>query len=60
METTGYFRLKDVLQIVPVSKRTWFTGVNSGLYPKGSLISPRSRGYLKTDIYKLVDDLNKA
>ncbi|MGJ8620940.1 MAG: helix-turn-helix transcriptional regulator [Methylophilaceae bacterium] len=31
---TGFLRLPQVLQIIPISKSGWWAGVKSGKYPK--------------------------
>jgi prophage regulatory protein len=31
---TGYLRLPQILEIIPVSKSTWWAGVRSGRYPQ--------------------------
>ncbi|MBE0616240.1 MAG: AlpA family phage regulatory protein [Burkholderiales bacterium] len=31
---TGFIRLSTLLQIIPVSKSTWWAGVKSGRYPQ--------------------------
>ncbi len=31
---TGFVRLSTVLQLIPVSKSTWWAGVKSGRYPQ--------------------------
>jgi prophage regulatory protein len=31
---TGYVRLSTILQLIPVSKSTWWQGVRDGRYPK--------------------------
>lgn len=32
--TTRVLRLRQVLQLIPVSKSTWYKGVNAGRFPK--------------------------
>jgi predicted DNA-binding transcriptional regulator AlpA len=53
-------RIKDVLKIFPVSRSTFYIGMKKGIYPAGSLISVRCRAWLKSDILKLVADLQTA
>lgn len=31
---TGFLRLRQVLEFIPVSKSTWWAGVQSGRYPQ--------------------------
>ena len=55
---TGFLRLPQVLQIVPVGKSTWWAGVKDGRYPKGQKLSPRTTAWKVEDIRKLVKDLS--
>lgn len=50
-------KLKDVLQIFPVSKSTWYQGISEGRYPAGVKLSPRSVAWRKADIDALVRSL---
>lgn len=34
-------RLKQVLEILPLSKSTWWDGIKKGIYPKPIKLSPR-------------------
>lgn len=38
-------RKKGIAPIIPVSKATWWAGVESGRYPKGVLLGPRTRAW---------------
>jgi prophage regulatory protein len=54
---TGFLRLPQVLQIVPVGKSTWWAGVKSGRYPKGQKLSPRTTAWKVEDIRALIAEL---
>ena len=48
-------RLRDVLEIVPVSKSGWFAGINAGRFPKGRHLSPRVTVWRSDEIERLID-----
>ena len=47
-EDTKFISLKQVLELIPVSKSTWLRGVSRGEYPKPVRVSKRLR-FWKTD-----------
>ena len=55
---TGFLRLPQVLQFVPVGKSTWWAGVKNGRYPKGQKLSPRTTAWKAEDIRKLIQELS--
>lgn len=56
----GYFRLPEILKIIPVSKSTWWDGVRNGIYPRGRPIGPRSTGWRKEDIFELIERIDSS
>ncbi len=54
----GYLRLPQVLKLIPVSKSTWFRGIQSGKYPGPVKIGVRASGWKVADIRKCIADLN--
>jgi prophage regulatory protein len=48
-----FLRLPKVLEMVPVSKSTWWAGVKSGNYPKPVKLSRRTTAWLREDIEAL-------
>ena len=52
---TGYLRIKQVLQFIPVSKSTWWEGVKSGRFPKSIKLGPRTTVWRVEDIRKLIN-----
>ena len=58
LQETGFLRLPQVLQIVPVGKSTWWAGVKSGRYPKGQKLSPRTTAWKVEDIRALIAELS--
>jgi len=48
-------RVKQVLEIVPVSKSTWWAGVASGRFPKPvHHLGPRITAWKASEVYALV------
>jgi prophage regulatory protein len=50
-------RLRAVLQLIPVSKSSWWAGVRSGRYPKPVKLAPRTTVWRLTDVQKLIASL---
>ena len=57
---TGFLRLPQVLQIIPIGKSSWWDGVKSGRYPKPYKIGPRTTAWLCSDIVELVETLSTS
>ena len=57
MDNEKLLRVKQVLEIVPVARSTWWQGVRSGRFPKPLKLGPRTTVWLLSDIKKLIEDL---
>jgi len=55
---TGFVRLPQVLQIIPVCKAAWWKGIAEGRYPKGVKLAPRTTAWRVEDIRALIDRLS--
>lgn len=55
----GFLRLPDVLKIIPVSRSTWWSGVQEGKYPQPIKLSKRCTAWRVEDIHQLIESLNK-
>lgn len=55
---TGFIRLSTVLNLIPVSKSTWWNGVESGQFPKPIKIGARIVAWKVEDIQKLIKTLS--
>jgi predicted DNA-binding transcriptional regulator AlpA len=63
----GYLRLKQIIgdpkatppihPIFPIGKSTWWAGIQSGRYPKGVKLSPRTTAWRCEDIRQLLHEL---
>lgn len=49
-------RLPEVLKIVPVSRSTWYRGVDSGIYPKPVKISKRAVAWRADEISHAIEN----
>lgn len=56
----GFMRLRDVLQIIPVSRSKWWEGVKAGYYPSAVKLSPRTSAWPKQDIIDLAERLKNG
>ncbi|MBE6442791.1 MAG: AlpA family phage regulatory protein [Desulfovibrio desulfuricans] len=55
---TGFLRLRQVLQFIPVGPTRWYEGVKSGEFPAPVSLGARAKGYRVADIRALIDRLN--
>jgi predicted DNA-binding transcriptional regulator AlpA len=53
----GYMRLPAILSVFPVSRSTWWAGINTGRFPKGFKLGPRITAWKVEDIRKLIETL---
>ena len=56
-EDEKLLRLKQVLEIIPVSKSSWWAGVKDGKYP-ASVKYGRSTFWLNSDILALINHIS--
>lgn len=54
----GYLRLPQVLQLIPIGRSTWWAGIQSGRFPKGVKLGPRTTAWRCEDIRNLMDELS--
>jgi predicted DNA-binding transcriptional regulator AlpA len=47
-------RLKQILEILPISKSTWWAGIKTGKYPKPVKLGVRMTAWKVEDIEKLL------
>lgn len=51
------YRLPDVLARIPVSRSSWFAGIQIGRYPRGHHLGPRTTVWRSDDIDRLIQSL---
>jgi predicted DNA-binding transcriptional regulator AlpA len=59
ISTKGFLRLPQVLDLVPVSKSTWWAGCKTGRFPKSVKLGPRTTAWRTEDIAALLEKLGK-
>lgn len=52
---SGFLRLDQVLQLIPVSKATWWNGCRTGRFPEPYKLSPRITAWRASDIQECLD-----
>lgn len=52
-----FLRLPQVLEILPISKSTWWKGIQEGRFPKPVKLTERTSAWLLDDIEALCDKL---
>ncbi|MDX8382490.1 MAG: AlpA family phage regulatory protein [Ghiorsea sp.] len=57
MMDTGFLRLPQVLQLIPVSKTVWYEGIAEQRYPKAIRLSARTSAWRVEDIRNLIAEL---
>lgn len=59
-KTTKFYRLKDVLKIIPVGRSTWWAGIRDGKYPPPVKLGPKTSAWRDDDIRALVEKLSES
>ena len=57
-EITGFLRLPQVLELIPIGKSTWWAGVKSGRFPQAVKLGPRTTAWRASDIQQLIEDFH--
>lgn len=52
--TERLLRLPQVLELVPVSRASWWAGVKCGRYPKSVKLGPRTTAWRLSDIMRVI------
>lgn len=56
----GFLRLPQVLEIIPVSRSTWYRGIQAGIYPEPVKLGRRAAGWKAEAIARCVAELESA
>jgi len=51
----GFLRLPQILEIIPVSKSTWWQGCKDGRFPKPVKLGPKTTAWMAEDIAALIE-----
>jgi prophage regulatory protein len=50
-------RLKQVLELIPISRANWYAGVKAGRYPEPVHLGPRCVAWRESDIANVIGSL---
>jgi len=53
-----FLRLPQILELIPVSRSSWWAGCKSGRYPKPVKLGPRTTAWRAADIQALLEQLS--
>ena len=54
---TGFMRLPQILQLIPISKSAWWLGCREGRFPKPVKLGPKTTAWRVEDIVALIERL---
>ena len=54
---TGFMRLPQILQLIPISKSAWWQGCREGRFPKPVKLGPKTTAWRVEDISTLIERL---
>ena len=57
---TGFLRLPAILKIIPISKSSWWSGIQAGRFPKPVKIGERTTAWRCEDIRALIESLGNG
>ncbi len=56
----AFFRLPEILKILPIGRSTWWAKVKSGEYPQPVKLGPRTTAWRAQDIRALVERISQV
>jgi len=57
VDFAGFLRLPEILQLIPISRSSWWRGIREGRFPPGIKLTPRTTAWLKSEILSLMEKL---
>jgi len=60
LQEKRYLRLKSVLELIPISRSTWYKWIQLGIAPKPTHISLRIAAWKHKEIDDLLDQMAKS
>jgi len=55
---TGFVRLSQILEVIPIGKTSWWEGVKSGRFPQSVKLSERCTAWKAEDIRNLIKQIS--
>jgi len=59
LQEKRYLRLKNVLELIPISRSTWYKWIQLGIAPKPTHISLRIAAWKYQEIKDLLEEMDK-
>lgn len=59
ISVTGFLRLHQILEFLPISKSAWWKGCSTGRYPKPLKLGPRTTVWRAEDIKAFIENAGK-
>jgi prophage regulatory protein len=56
---TGFVRISQILEVIPLGKTSWWAGVKSGRFPKPIKLTEHTTAWRAEDIHKLIKQLSE-
>ncbi|CAK7038018.1 MAG: hypothetical protein DELT_00653 [Desulfovibrio sp.] len=53
--STGFLRLPQIMELVPISKSSWWQGCKAGRYPKPIKLGPRTTVWRAEEIKAFIE-----
>ena len=57
---TGFMRLPQILQLIPISKSAWWQGCRDGRFPKPVKLGPKTTAWRVEDIAALIESIGSS
>ena len=57
---TGFMRLPQILQLIPISKSAWWLGCREGRFPKPVKLGPKTTAWRVEDIAILIERIGSS
>ncbi|MDB4363188.1 AlpA family phage regulatory protein [Pseudomonadales bacterium] len=55
-----FLRLPEVLTLIPISRSSWYKGIQDGRFPKPVKLSTRTAAWRVEDIEKLISEISEG
>ena len=57
---SGFMRLPQILQLIPISKSAWWQGCRDGRFPKPVKLGPKTTAWRVEDIAALIERIGSS
>lgn len=57
---TGFVRLPQILAVFPISRSSWYAGIQTGRFPRPHRLGPRTSAWAVHEIRALMADASSA